>query len=144
MAKAPIVWRSMKQSAISKSSTEAEVASSSSCLDDVLWVRDLLKFFGFEQTSPTKFYMDNIAAINMIKNGNTTSRNKYFRVRTDSLHDAVVNQDIELHHMRSHQLPADALTKSLTGPQLKIFCSTVHIKQPSTSKEGGATGALPL
>ena len=144
MAKAPIVWRSMKQSAISKSSTEAEVASSSSCLDDVLWVRDLLKFFGFEQTSPTKFYMDNTAAINMIKNGNTTSRNKYFRVRTDSLHDAVVNQDIELHHMRSHQLPADALTKSLTGPQLKIFCSTVHIKQPSTSKEGGATGALPL
>ena len=62
--------------------------------------------------------MDNVAAISNIRRGDTTQRNKYFRIRSDARHDAFLDKLVEPKHMASKDLPADALTKSLSGPQL--------------------------
>jgi hypothetical protein len=104
---------------VSKSSAAAEIAAADTCLNDILWARDLLAFLGFPQMAPTPLYMDNQAAITMIRHGRTTRSNKYFRIRVDALHDAFQSKLIEPIYMKSCALPADALTKSLSGPMLQ-------------------------
>jgi hypothetical protein len=49
MANAPIIWKSMKQKSVAKSSTEAETAAADSCCNEIIWIRGMLNFFGFPQ-----------------------------------------------------------------------------------------------
>lgn len=130
MANAPIIWKSMKQKSVAKSSTEAETAAADSCCNEIIWIRGMLNFFGFPQEAPTELFMDNISAIKGIQNGNTTQRNKFFRVRMDAMHDYYTNKEIKFTYMPTDALPADALTKSLSGPTLlkhKRFMNLIPI-----------------
>ena len=78
-------------------------------------------------------------AITTIKTGNTTKRNKYYRVRVDALHDAMQDDIIQVHHVRSQHLPADALTKSLSGPKLLKHKMALNVK-PLTRFIGSSGG----
>ena len=71
IANAPIIWKSMKQKSVAKSSTEAETAAADSCSNESIWVRGMLDFFGFPQGKPTELFIDNVSAIKGIQNGNT-------------------------------------------------------------------------
>jgi hypothetical protein len=115
----PIIWGSGKSSTVAKSSTGAEIDAADAAMDEIYWARDMLKFLGFEQTGPTVLQIDNENAIMNIKNGNTTKRNKYYRVRIDSLHSAYEEKVMKTQHVYSPELSVDALTKSLVGPTIK-------------------------
>ena len=78
--------------------------------------------------------MDNEAALKGLKNGNTTSRNKYYRVRIDALHEAYKDGIIDPVYMSSNILPADALTKSLSGPKLREHTEFLNSE---LKREGG-------
>ena len=121
LAHCPIIWKSQKQKSVAKSSAEAETASSDSCGEDVIWSRNMCEFLGFKQQQPTTLFMDNEAAISGIKNGNTTARNKYYRVRIDVMHDAYVNKLIDPVHKHTSKLTSDGLTKSNSAPKLLQF-----------------------
>ena len=151
MANGPISWKSVKQGTVARSSTAAEAASASECLDETMWTREMLKFLGFPQNEPTRLFMDNQAAIKCIKNGNTTKRSKYFRVRIDDLHDCHEKELIAVHHVRTHELPADALTKSLSWPILLKHMKTLNIvdifkraDEPIIGLSGGVGKTPPL
>ena len=139
MANAPIIWKSMKQKSVAKSSTEAETAAADSCTNEVIWVRGMLDFFGFPQKHPTELFMDNVSAIKGIQNGNTTQRNKFFRVRMDAMHNSHMDNEIKFLWMKTDLLPADALTKSLSGPTLlkhKRFMNLVPISHGLKGRVG--------
>ena len=82
--------------------------------------------------------MDNQAAIQGIQNGNTTGRNKYFRVRIDCLHDAVKCELIKPVYEKSADLSADALTKAISGPKLLKFKLKNNIRTVATVITGKA------
>lgn len=118
LAGAPIVWRSFKQRTVAKSSTEAETSAADECTNEIRWCREMLKFLGFEQMEATPLHMDNAAAMAGITKGNATKRNKFFRVRIDAMHESIKLKEITLVYMKSSELPADMLTKALSGPKI--------------------------
>jgi hypothetical protein len=137
MAGAPVIWRTVRQKSVSKSSTAAETAAADACLEDIIWTRELLNFIGFPQTVSTPLHIDNQATIHGIVNGNTTSRNKYFRVRIDALHDAINDEIIKPIYQQSEELSADALTKSVSGPKLLKHRRSVNVMSVQDSGMAG-------
>jgi hypothetical protein len=127
----PIVWGSGKSSTVAKSSTAAEIDAADAGMDEIYWARDMLAFLGFSQTLPTVLKIDNENAILNIKNGNTTKRNKYYRVRVDSLHDAYEEGIMKPEHEYGKNLSVDGLTKSLVSPMIKKHKASCGIRTVS-------------
>ena len=71
--------------------------------------------------------MDNSSSLCLIKKGNTTTRSKYYRVRIDALHDSFEKGLIAPEYLNTSLLPADALTKALSGPLLKKHKEALQI-----------------
>ena len=70
----------VKQTTVSKSSTEAEYRSMSSASNEIIWLRRLLGEFGVFLKGPTSLYADNTNAIRISKNTMFHERTKYFEV----------------------------------------------------------------
>eukprot|EP00961_Rhodomonas_salina_P054741 735406-Rhodomonas_salina.1 len=64
----PVAWKAKRQECTTLSLAEAEFVSASLCGQEVIYLRLLLRGFGFEQTSPTTVYEDNASCIAMSHN----------------------------------------------------------------------------
>ena len=63
-----VTWRSKKQGVVSKSSTETEFHALSSGLDEVLWIRRILKELKILLEEPIKILCDNKSPICIAQN----------------------------------------------------------------------------
>lgn len=58
-----VIWKSKKQTTVSKSSTGAEYRAMGHGICDVLWLRSLLKDLEIKVKTPMQLYGDNQAAL---------------------------------------------------------------------------------
>lgn len=132
LGSAPIVWRSIKQKCVAKSSCEAELTAMDCCLNDVLLMRNVMDFMGMRQP-PTIIHVDNKSALDLAVTGKITPRSKYFRVRTDAIKEAIDNDEILLRWVKTEEQKADMFTKSLSGPRLMHMMNEIRLVhcQPS-------------
>jgi hypothetical protein len=63
-----VSWKSTKQKRVSLSTTEAEWYVTSEAGKEIVYLRSFLNDFGFERVSPTLFYEDSRAVIDMVEN----------------------------------------------------------------------------
>ena len=63
LGSSPIAWKSKKQAAISRSSTEAELRALATTTAEIIWLRWLLADLGVSCDTPTPLLCDNIRAI---------------------------------------------------------------------------------
>lgn len=63
-----VSWRARKQATVATSSTEAEYRAAYEATQEVVWLRQLLKDFGYPQTRPTVLNCDNQGALALSKN----------------------------------------------------------------------------
>ena len=68
MGNAPVVFKSKFQRTVALSSAEAEYMALSLCVQEVLWMRAMLKDMGYEQRNATQIWEDNQGAIALAKN----------------------------------------------------------------------------
>ncbi|CAH0482083.1 unnamed protein product [Peronospora belbahrii] len=66
--RAPVVFKSKYQRTVGLSSAEAENMALSLCMQEVLWVRAMLKGMGREQVGGTRVWEDNQGAIALARN----------------------------------------------------------------------------
>eukprot|EP00961_Rhodomonas_salina_P249682 3375276-Rhodomonas_salina.1 len=59
MNSAPISWKAKRQDCVTLSSAEAEYIAASMCGQEVVYLRALLCWFGYEQMAPTVVWEDN-------------------------------------------------------------------------------------
>jgi hypothetical protein len=90
----PISWKSSRQDGVTLSNSEVEFVVASQVGQEVVYLRTLIRGFGYTQKGPTEIWEDNASCI-MI-NENPTNRDQHFWRRkithiTGSL--AVVNLD---------------------------------------------------
>ena len=95
---------SCRQDCVSLSTSEAEYVAASQCGQEVVYLREILRDFGFPPPGPTRVYEDNRACVSMSEN---PVRRKYSR------HIATI---YDLRYHRTNLMVADALTKSLPEP----------------------------
>ena len=65
MNSGPISWKSRRQDNVSLSTSEAEFVVASQAAQEVVYLRETLKDFGYEQHAATEIYEDNLVCIAM-------------------------------------------------------------------------------
>jgi hypothetical protein len=113
---APVHWTSRKQDRVTTSTCDAESYATMAAVQYVEYVRDLLAELGCMQVHPTPVYNDNTATVTLCidpvahkKSVQLTRPMAYVRERT--LFGVIAPT-----HVRTHDQPADFLTKRLDGP----------------------------
>ena len=113
MGNTAFTWTSKKQAIVTLSSCEAEYVAASSAVCQGIWLRNVLKYLGFQQENPTEVYIDNRSAIALAKNPVYHDRSKHIDTRFHFIREHVKNQEVELVSCRTYDQIADIFTKPL-------------------------------
>jgi hypothetical protein len=108
-----ISWRSRLQTLVALSTTEAEFIAAVSAGQEILFLRNLFKAFGYKIDEPSTLFIDNNSAISVAKNPEHHGRMKHLDLRFYWLRDEVEKKKIQVKHVDTNNMAADILTKAL-------------------------------
>jgi hypothetical protein len=111
-----ISWRSSRQGGVTLCSSEAEFVAASQAGQEVVYLRVLLRGFGYTQKKPTEIWEDNASCIMMSKNPTNRDRSRHVDVKVHYLRDLARDGHVKLVKCAGTQNVSDALTKSLARP----------------------------
>jgi hypothetical protein len=111
-----VSWKSRRQDCVSLSTSEAEYVAASQCGQEVFYMREILRDFGYTQIAPTRIYEDNLACVAMSENPVRRKFSRHIDIRRYFVRDMVAAGILKLVPLRTHLMVADALTKSLPSP----------------------------
>lgn len=110
----PVVWKSTKQKVVSKSSTFAEYYALSDCVDETLYVKQILIDVGFaESLINIPIHEDNNGTIAIAKYGNFTKKSRHIRVAIHFVTDLIKKNVIDVRKIDTAKNVADIFTKAL-------------------------------
>ncbi|KAL0551317.1 hypothetical protein IC582_010403 [Cucumis melo] len=107
-----IYWLSKKQNCVSLSTAKAEYMAIGSGCTQLIWLKNILHEYGFDQDTIT-LYCDNMSAIDISKNPVQHSRTKHINIRRHFIRELVEDKAIRLDHIRTNLQLADIFTKPL-------------------------------
>ena len=110
-----IVWKSKTSNLVTLSSTEAEVYAAIEGIKEALMIKDILEWMGQLVKRPMKMYIDNLPALNIIRNNYTTKRTKHAAVRQWFAKEQFQLGNVEPVHLKGTDISADLLTKNLSA-----------------------------
>jgi hypothetical protein len=92
-----IIARSIIDSTVSHSSTEAKIKALDLTIKQVIWIIGFLKALGFEQKKPTTIYVDNISANYLAESLDNCSNNvSHIIVRLNYIQQEVLAKTVEI------------------------------------------------
>ncbi|CAI7811326.1 unnamed protein product [Closterium sp. NIES-53] len=109
----PDGWRPKKQTETALSSVESEHMAMFYRVEEVIWLRRLLEEIGQEQKVATPLFCDNKGALGMARNAVLHGLNKHMRIKWHWLRKEVKRGTVNRIYIKTHQQPADFLTKRL-------------------------------
>ncbi|CAI5972357.1 unnamed protein product [Closterium sp. NIES-65] len=109
----PVSWRSKKQTETALSSVESEYMTMFHGVKEVIWLRRLLEEIGQEQKVATPLFCDSKGALGMARNAVLHGLNKHMRIKWHWLRKEVKRGTVNPIYIKTHQQPADFLTKRL-------------------------------
>ena len=107
-----VSWHSKKQNSISLSTAEAEYIAAGSCCAQLLWMKQMLKDYGFDLDTIAVFF-DNTSAINISKYPVQHSRTKHIEIRHHFIRELVENKTLVLEYIETEKQLADIFTEAL-------------------------------
>ncbi|KAH9679291.1 retrovirus-related pol polyprotein from transposon TNT 1-94-like protein [Citrus sinensis] len=107
----PVSWRSILQSTIALSTTEAEYMAATKAVKEAIWLKGLLGDLGVIQENITVF-CDNQSAIFLAKNQTYHTRTKHIDVKYHYVRDIIESGVVLLRKIDTKDNPSDMLTKS--------------------------------
>jgi hypothetical protein len=114
--RSPVSWRSKLQDTVAISSTEAEMLSLASGVQELLFLRGLLSSLGLAVAEATPVFEDNLACIALAKREDLHSRLKHQHVKQRFVQQHIREGSVEVLHVSSADQVADIFTKCL-GPR---------------------------
>jgi len=119
MAGGPVNWLSKLQVIVALSSMEAEYIACFLAVQDIVWIRQLLKDLGLERTRPTRVYIDNSSARQLAMNPVHHQRSKHIDIKFHWIRDMVSAKTVQLVHVFTEDQRADIFTKTVPGVVFK-------------------------
>ena len=109
-----IVWKTHKQSAVTKCWTFAGYVALSEAVSEVLFINNLIsESFDIKLDKPINIYEDNSGAIAIAKFGNFTKNSKHIEVQYHYVNETYESGIIDIVKVDSQLNLADIFTKSL-------------------------------
>lgn len=121
-----VSWRARKQATVATSSTEAEYRAAYEATQEIIWLRQLLSDFGYEQRESTILRCDNQGALALSRNPLYQSRSKHFDIIFHWIREKVDDLSIKPVYVPTQAMVADFLTKALHFPKFS-FCGN-HLR----------------
>ncbi|CAM8988652.1 unnamed protein product [Rhodiola kirilowii] len=126
-----IAWKTKKQTAVSRSSVEAELRAMALLTAEVTWLRWLLEDFGVSVSTPTPFLSDSTGAISIARDPVKHELTKHIGVDASYVRSQVQDQVIALQYVPSELQLADFFTKAQTRAQHAFHLSKLSVVDPS-------------
>lgn len=133
---APISWCSKKQTAVSRSSTEAEYRSMADTSSELQWLLHLLKDLHIDLVQVPTLHCDNISALALATNPVHHSKLKHIEADVHFTRDKVKAGTIRLQFVSSKDQLADIFTKGLCSPQHNYLCDSLMMLPYPQAEEG--------
>ncbi|KAK0591784.1 hypothetical protein LWI29_007955 [Acer saccharum] len=121
-----VSWFCKKQNSISLSTVEAEYIAAGSGCTQLLWMKQMLVDYGFNQGTLTLF-CDNMSAINISKNLVQHSRTKHIDIHHHFIRELFENKCIVLEHVGTNDQLADLFNKPLDATRFKTLSRSIGI-----------------
>jgi hypothetical protein len=118
----PVSWASRVQPVTSTSTTESEFRALSEASREVLWLAKVVNLFQIPHR-PFLIRGDSQGAINAIKNYSYTKHTKHIEIHHDFMRDRYSLGELDYHHIRGADNPADIFTKALGRVKFEQFRS---------------------
>ena len=109
-----ISWKTKKQDGVTLSSSEAEYVALSEASKEVKFVYQILTSMGIKIELPIIIRVDNIGAIFMAENINTSQKTKHVDIRYRYINEFIEDGFIKIIFVRTADNDADIFTKNLT------------------------------
>ena len=123
-------WKSKKQTAVSRSSAEAELRALASVTAEVVWLRWLLADLGVSLTAPTPLFCDNTSAIQITADPVKHELTKHIGTDASFTRSHCQQQTIDLRYLPSDLQIADFFTKPQTRHQHDFLLSKLQTLDP--------------
>jgi len=112
----PVSWSSKKQRVVALSTCEAELYAEAAAIQEVLWLRGLMRELGLHMSTGSLVYGDNQSTIAASSNGVKSERTKHVDVKYHFITETVENGHVKLKWVPTQQQQADIFTKPLHAP----------------------------
>jgi len=117
----PVSWSSKKQRTVALSTCEAELYAEAAAIQEVLWLRGVLKELGLASQMGSVVNGDNQSAIAISKNGVKGERTKHIDIKYHFVTETVRRGDVILKWIPTTDQQADIFTKALGAPVFEHF-----------------------
>lgn len=121
----PIQWRSKGQTSVATAVGISETIAASECGKSIVHLRRLLSELGFPQRPATLLYVDNKSTVLAADHLDASPRLKHVAISDLYIRELTATDVAKVVHIAGTDNPADAFTKSLTGPTFKTHKSTI-------------------
>jgi hypothetical protein len=129
LGSAPIFCRSTKLKCVTRSSTESELVVLEDAVTYVVWLRQLMKDLGYDQSEPTCVYQDNKSTIIMAIQGGNFKRTKHMIVKEAFIREKYDSGILSLKYIPTNFMLADILTKPVPTHVLQSHLQTLCISK---------------
>ncbi|KAE8684070.1 hypothetical protein F3Y22_tig00111154pilonHSYRG00007 [Hibiscus syriacus] len=126
----PICWKSIVQSIVALSTTEAEYMAAAEAAKEALWLTGLVKELGVQQGG-VQLLCDNQSAIHLAKNQVYRARTKHIDVRFHKIRELVASGEVLFQKVHTDENAADMFTK----PDIRQGGDLLGMAHKYTSKE---------
>jgi hypothetical protein len=117
----PISWASKKQRTVALSTCEAELYAEAAAIQEVLWLRGLMKELRLQSNTGSIIHGDNQSAIAVSKNGVRSDRTKHVDIKYHFVTESVEQGEVVLKWVPTNEQQADIFTKALAAPVFLQF-----------------------
>ena len=112
----PIAWQSKLQATVAVSTMEAEYMSAFGAIQELIWLKGVLRELDIHLDDPIQLKMDAKSAIALAKNPTHHKRSKHIDIKYHWLREHTYEHGtIQLEHCVTEDMVADLLTKALAA-----------------------------
>ncbi|KAG7554353.1 GAG-pre-integrase domain [Arabidopsis suecica] len=122
-----ISWKSGLQRVVAISTTEAEYMALTEAVKEAIWLKGLLKEFGYAQKS-VEIFCDSSSAIALSKNNVHHERTKHIDVKYHFIREVIANGDIDVVKISTEKNPADIFTKTLAVSKFQAALKLLQVE----------------
>ena len=130
-----ISWKSMLQSVVALSTTEAEYIAVTKAIKEEMWLQGILGELGVHQQKVTVF-CDNQSTIHLTKHQFFHEISKHIDVKLHVVRDVVMKGSIVVEKIQTEENPSDMFTKAVPRAKFKHCLDLVRIEEKPQNSKG--------
>ncbi|CAN6218258.1 unnamed protein product [Urochloa humidicola] len=123
-----VSWSSKRQTAVSRSSAEAEYRAVANAVAEISWLRQLLVELHRPPSRAALVYCDNISTIYMSANPVQHQRTKHVEIDLHFVRERVATGAVRVLHVPTSSQYADIFTKGLPTSVFQEFRSSLNVQ----------------